>query len=563
MARWTAPPRDARPPARESTPTRPLLSPQRPVLGPPPPPPRTAPSLAGHHSKLREANKEKLRTLASLLVQRYLRTMQPRAAGAAPPAFPRSALLQPLVPSIRAIAEQIPLPVAEIFRAHITAAGDGWTKATEAAKEDAKEKAKAKARAERRAAKAAAPPPKPAKKGKGKAAEKAPIGPVGETVKPKVPAHVSPEPATLALFMLIASLYSLTDFRHCVVTPASYLVGEILSQERLPATGLGLRRLLFLCSAAMEIVSPGTKWMPELHAAIVGLLSHLLAVPAAVAARADDPAATSSKKSWWAVVAASGALPKKERPWYGPSPRIGARWLSVLGGGAAGSGAAAGAAGAAGDDDPPEAPGLSLDSLCCDGSAEQEADWLEGAHAMIYDLTTDLTNTYASTPCFIELFSPVLGLLWQTSERASARPEWAVPARLQRRHDALTELIGDALRLAYAARNAVDEKPAPPPQQIKQYNPAFDDDFQPDRSLDPDRQRAELQKLKRKTKKEAKGAMRELRKDAAFLAATRQKEKAARDGYLEARGKRALAIMEEQEHAVKSMKKQRRDEGQD
>ena len=61
-----------------------------------------------------------------------------------------------------------------------------------------------------------------------------------------------------------------------------------------------------------------------------------------------------------------------------------------------------------------------------------------------------------------------------------------------------------------------------------------------------------------KTKKERKGAMRELRKDATFLAVQRQRDKDTRDRYLEARGKRALAIMEEQEHAVKSMKKEKR-----
>ena len=44
---------------------------------------------------------------------------------------------------------------------------------------------------------------------------------------------------------------------------------------------------------------------------------------------------------------------------------------------------------------------------------------------------------------------------------------------------------------------------------------------------DPDRRRAELQELKRKTKAEHKGAMRELRKDNAFLAERRGAEAAA------------------------------------
>ena len=96
------------------------------------------------------------------------------------------------------------------------------------------------------------------------------------------------------------------------------------------------------------------------------------------------------------------------------------------------------------------------------------------------------------------------------------------------------------------------------PTPLKQYNPAFDDDFQPDKPMDRDRDRVELQKLRRKTKKEEKGAIRELRKDAVFLAAERDREKRKRDGYLEGRGKRALQIMEEQEHGVKTMKKEKR-----
>ena len=73
-----------------------------------------------------------------------------------------------------------------------------------------------------------------------------------------------------------------------------------------------------------------------------------------------------------------------------------------------------------------------------------------------------------------------------------------------------------------------------------------------------DRDRAELQKLKRKTKQERKGAVRELRKDAAFLAKQRGISKQKTSEYLEARGKRAMQIMQDQEATWKSMKKEKR-----
>ena len=75
------------------------------------------------------------------------------------------------------------------------------------------------------------------------------------------------------------------------------------------------------------------------------------------------------------------------------------------------------------------------------------------------------------------------------------------------------------------------------------------------------RERAERQKLRRKTNKERKGAMRELRKDNAFLAAATAADTAKRDEYLEGRGKRALQIMEEQEASWKSMKREKSGRG--
>ena len=96
---------------------------------------------------------------------------------------------------------------------------------------------------------------------------------------------------------------------------------------------------------------------------------------------------------------------------------------------------------------------------------------------------------------------------------------------------------------------------------IKQFNPAFDDDFAPTISMDPDRERAEVQKLRRQTKKEKKGAMRELRKDGAFLAARRDEERRKTSDYLEARGKRSMSIMQDQEANWKSMKREKSGRG--
>jgi hypothetical protein len=71
------------------------------------------------------------------------------------------------------------------------------------------------------------------------------------------------------------------------------------------------------------------------------------------------------------------------------------------------------------------------------------------------------------------------------------------------------------------------------PVPIVQYNPRFDDEFNPEHNLDVDRERAQRATLKRQGRKELKGAMRELRKDNHFLGVEkselRQKQRTLRD----------------------------------
>ena len=53
---------------------------------------------------------------------------------------------------------------------------------------------------------------------------------------------------------------------------------------------------------------------------------------------------------------------------------------------------------------------------------------------------------------------------------------------------------------------------------IRTLAPKFDEHFRPGKDTDPDRARCETKALKNKVKQEKRGAIRELRKDAAFLA---------------------------------------------
>ncbi|RMZ74841.1 hypothetical protein DV737_g5683, partial [Chaetothyriales sp. CBS 132003] len=85
------------------------------------------------------------------------------------------------------------------------------------------------------------------------------------------------------------------------------------------------------------------------------------------------------------------------------------------------------------------------------------------------------------------------------------------------------------------------------PLPIPTSYPLFIENYNPDRHYDPDRERAELSKLKAEHKKERKGAMRELRKDANFIAREKLREKKEKDEAYEKKFKRLVAEIQGEE----------------
>ncbi|KAF2674926.1 Nop14-like protein [Microthyrium microscopicum] len=97
------------------------------------------------------------------------------------------------------------------------------------------------------------------------------------------------------------------------------------------------------------------------------------------------------------------------------------------------------------------------------------------------------------------------------------------------------------------------------PLAIKSAAPKFEESFDPTKHYDHDAARAETQKLKREFKKERKGAMRELRKDANFLARTKLKEKRDKDRAYDDKYRKLVAeIQGEEGHEAKQYEKERR-----
>lgn len=96
------------------------------------------------------------------------------------------------------------------------------------------------------------------------------------------------------------------------------------------------------------------------------------------------------------------------------------------------------------------------------------------------------------------------------------------------------------------------------PLAIKTSIPKFEDNYNPERHYDPDRERTELAKLKKEHKRERKGAIRELRKDARILASSSLREKKERDAAYERKQKRLLAeIQGEEGHEKKEYEREK------
>ena len=89
------------------------------------------------------------------------------------------------------------------------------------------------------------------------------------------------------------------------------------------------------------------------------------------------------------------------------------------------------------------------------------------------------------------------------------------------------------------------------PIPIPSYLPKFEEGFAPGRRFDPDTDRNEAAKLKSLVRKEKKGAIRELRKDARFIAGEKAKLQREKDDQYKTKINRITAGLEQERHEEK------------
>lgn len=156
-------------------------------------------------------------------------------------------------------------------------------------------------------------------------------------------------------------------------------------------------------------------------------------------------------------------------------------------------------------------------------------------------------NLWQDNIAFTEIFTPtVLPTLHRLVRTAQPSSPILPPARTLLKH--LHTLLATARR----TRKPLElhhHKPLP----IKTALPLFSDTFHPSKHYDPDPERAESAKLRKEHKREKKGAMRELRRDAEFVGREKLREKKERDRAYEEKFRRVIGGIEREEGEGKNV----------
>ncbi|CAK7266325.1 nucleolar complex protein 14 [Sporothrix epigloea] len=153
-------------------------------------------------------------------------------------------------------------------------------------------------------------------------------------------------------------------------------------------------------------------------------------------------------------------------------------------------------------------------------------------------LADAVTSLWAGKAALFETLEPCRAVLQHLRTNKTCRSQ--LPAAINKEIDRLATQIDATQRAAHLARRPL-ELHHHRPMAIRTFVPRFEDEFDPDKHYDPNRERAEASKLKAEFKRERKGAMRELRKDAHFMQREKLKVKKAKDAAYEKKYKRLVA----------------------
>jgi nucleolar protein 14 len=188
----------------------------------------------------------------------------------------------------------------------------------------------------------------------------------------------------------------------------------------------------------------------------------------------------------------------------------------------------------------------------------QSEEELASLKVSLLDTYVALVDTMAKLwfekPAFWEIISPFHQTLAQLLGKKSAS---YLPTSTLTKAKVVKKTLRALLAQAKLSRRPLrlhNHKPL----AIKTSIPKFEESYNPSKHYDPDRERAEASKLRAEHKREKKGAMRELRKDANFIARQSLKEKKETDAAYEKKYRRIIAEIQGTEgHEAKQYEREK------
>ncbi|KAK2636010.1 hypothetical protein Ddye_030802 [Dipteronia dyeriana] len=310
-----------------------------------------------------------------------------------------------------------------------------------------------------------------------------------------------PSLKTLFLLRLWSMIFPCSDFRHVVMTPAILLMCEYL--KRCPImSGRDIAIGSFLCSMVLNVTRHSKKFCPE----VITFLCTLLMA-------AKDKISLSQEESEFyhlRIKALRLLLCIRDRV-------NDIRPLNFL----------------------------TIMNMPEDSTFFSSDDFRSSVLVTLIETLRAFVDIYDGLSSFPEIFLPIETLLPELAQKQN------MPAALQEKLKDVAQLIKKKASDSHLLRRPLQMQKKKP-VSIKLLNPKFEENFVKGRDYDPDRERVELRKLKKQVKSEAKGAVRELRKDNYFLSQVKEKENARLQEERAEKYGKARAFLQEQEHAFKS-----------
>lgn len=311
------------------------------------------------------------------------------------------------------------------------------------------------------------------------------------------------EVGDLYILTAIGSMFPTSDHFHQVATPAMLSMGRFLGQK-IPSDLADYATGTYLCIQSLQYQKLAKRYVPE-------VMNFLLNTICALA-----PEKPKSKL---------GLFPVHE-----PSPSIRTRGAKKT----------------------------AIRKLHCSDCRTSSTELSSERKVAILRTTTSLlmaaSETWAGKPSFFETFEPALRTLGFLTSKPNRSH---LPDAVLQDAEKIAAHLSRALKVATLSRRPL-ELHHHKPLAIKTFIPKFEDGFDPEKHYDPDRERADMAKLRAEHKKERKGAMRELRKDANFLAREKLRLKKEKDAAYEKKYKRLVAeIQGEEGHAANEYERER------